>query len=412
MTARSERQPGTWTVIRQAATPEVLISCGIGFVGISATTALGPVLGQLRATFTLPYALIGLIGSVFGLARLVVDLPAGHLAGRFDERALTGVGLVILTGGAVLGVAAWTYPVVLAARALMGIGHSMSSTSNLVWLSNVSRSETRTTAVSIYMAGIVTALSVFPLVSGLLAERYGWRAGFAICAVAALVGLALVGMALARGPRSRAGTGDRSAFDPLRLFRHLGRTATLGLVGLYACIFLLMFNAVGFVGTLVPLYGHDVLGLSPAAIGTGLAAASLVGLAVTIPGGVWADRYGYLRILLPGLGGMVVGSLAFLLVRSRAGFVVAATINGLYALSSSVPAALIAEIVPSELRGPAMGIYRLAGDIGVVIGPFVLASIVGLAGHSAAIVVSAALATLVALGVWRLVGPCVAERAR
>jgi MFS family permease len=398
-------------MLRQAASPEVLISCGIGFIGISAVTTVGPVLGQIQDHFALSHVLVGLIGSLFGFARLLVDLPGGRLVSRFDERVLSGVGLIVLGGGSVLGMLAGTYPLVLLARVLMGIGQSISSIANLVWLSNTASTQARTTAMAMYQTSIVAALSLFPLLGGLLGDRYGWRAAFGICAVASAMGIGLVGLALARSsdPRARA---ERRSAGVSEVFVRLDRRQRLGLIGVYACVFLLMFNSVGFLGTLVPLFADDVLGFSSSIIGAGLAIASLIGLVITIPGGIWADRTGPLAVLLTGLSGIVVGSLAFLVVSEVVGFMGAASVVGLYALSSSVPMALLTDIVPADVRGMAVGIYRLIGDVGVLIGPVLLAWMVDVSGYRMAIVVSAAVAAAVVLAAWRLMGPCVAREHR
>ncbi len=402
--------PGLLSTIRRAASFEVLIACGIAFVGISVVSAASPVLGNIQDDFLIPTALVGLIGSSFGLARLLVDLPAGNLAGRMDVRLLAGAGLLIVGVGSAAGTLAGSYPILLVARVLMGIGQSVTSIANLTWITSVSAPEVRTTVMAMYQTAIVTGLSFYPFMSGVLAEGFGWRAAFAVCSVSALVGLGLAGLALTRGRRITPETvAPQGGNQGLRGLTQLPRAQLLGLVGVYACIFLLMFNSVGFLGTAIPLYGHDVLALSPAAIGTGLAIASLIGLAVTIPGGAWADRFGPMRILLPGLGGIVAGSIAFLFVRNTIAFVIAAAIVGLYSLASSVPSAILAHMVPARQRGPAVGVYRLAGDVGVLSGPLMLSWIIDVAGHQAAILVAAAVAAAVLFSAWRLIGPCVAD---
>jgi MFS family permease len=398
---------GLWSTIRQAATFEVLVACAIAFINISVVSAAGPVLGQIQEDFLIPTALMGLIGSTFGLARLLVDLPAGNLAGRMDARWLTGAGLMVMGVGSSLAVLAGSYAALLVARVLMGAGQSVASIANLTWIVNAAAPALRNTVMAMYQTGIVTALSFYPFLSGLLAEKQGWRAAFVLCAISAVIGIGLVLLGVRRGrPFRQVGGLDHSAGNGLRALAKLPRIQRLGLLGVYGSIFLLMFNSVGFVGTAVPLFGHEVLALRPSAIGTGLAVASMIGLAVTIPGGAWADRFGPMRVLLPGFAAIVVGSLGFLLVRDAVGFVLAAAVVGLYSAGSSVPSAVLGAVVPSHLRGPAVGLYRLAGDIGVLIGPVLLTWAIDVAGYRSAILVSAAVAAVVTLSAWRLIGPC------
>src|SRR5437762_11597407 len=50
--------------------------------------ALLPSLGALRADLELSYAELGWVVAAFGIARLVVDLPAGNLASRWNPRSV------------------------------------------------------------------------------------------------------------------------------------------------------------------------------------------------------------------------------------------------------------------------------------------------------------------------------------
>src|SRR5919199_3471644 len=50
--------------------------------------ALLPSLGAMRADLDLSYAELGWVVAAFGLARLLVDLPAGGLASRWNPRSV------------------------------------------------------------------------------------------------------------------------------------------------------------------------------------------------------------------------------------------------------------------------------------------------------------------------------------
>jgi MFS family permease len=58
-----------------------------------------PLLPQIMDGLNLQFATIGLLGSAFGLARFVTDLPAGLLADRRGALPALHVGIACLLGG-------------------------------------------------------------------------------------------------------------------------------------------------------------------------------------------------------------------------------------------------------------------------------------------------------------------------
>src|ERR1051326_3403460 len=70
--------------------------------------ALLPSLGALRADLDLSYAELGWVVAAFGITRLVVDLPAGGLAHRWNPRSVLIAGLTLSTIGSLAGLFAAT----------------------------------------------------------------------------------------------------------------------------------------------------------------------------------------------------------------------------------------------------------------------------------------------------------------
>ena len=67
--------------------------------------------------------------------------------------------------------------------------------------------------------------------------------------------------------------------------------------------------------------------------------------------------------------------------------------------SGPTPAAYMADVAPADGRGPAVGIYRTAGDLAAVVGPIGLGWIVDHVGYRTAVLVLAAV-TLLAVGIF------------
>jgi DHA1 family tetracycline resistance protein-like MFS transporter len=108
---------------------------------------------------------------------------------------------------------------------------------------------------------------------------------------------------------------------------------------------------------------------------TGLIFMTLGGLSMLFffPSGVLADRLGRRTVLLPGA---VMGALAFLLFRwaNTLPWIIGASaflgISG--GFISTIPAALVGDFAPEEIRGTAMGVYRSIGDLGLALSPAIL----------------------------------------
>ena len=64
---------------------------GIGLVS--------PILPQYAKTFGVNMTMIGMLITIFGLARIIVDIPAGKLTDKFGRRPILIVGPLIVAVG-------------------------------------------------------------------------------------------------------------------------------------------------------------------------------------------------------------------------------------------------------------------------------------------------------------------------
>jgi len=108
-------------------------------------------------------------------------LTAGAIADRIGRRKLFLLGLVIFTVSSALCGAAGTIEVLVASRAVQGIGASMMFATALALISQVTPvREDRVKALAAYGAAIGASFALGPFIGGSLTDLFGWRAIFLV----------------------------------------------------------------------------------------------------------------------------------------------------------------------------------------------------------------------------------------
>lgn len=387
-----------------------LIMLGLGLVT--------PILPLYAQSFGVGAAAVGSLVTVFGIARMLVNIPVGHLTERLGRRALLVVGPLLTSAGSFGFDFAGSFGELLAWRVVQGVGSAMLTTAAMVVLADISTPETRGRIMSLYQGSLLLGAGAGPAAGGFLAELYGIRVPFLIFAVLTL-GAAL--WALARIPETRP---PRPAADPPPLGptpiaspaaapKRAGTAAPRGAVRrlLRSPDFLLVsavtlgvfFTRAGGQMTLLPLLGHNELGMSEGWIGLAFTLVAVVNFVALYAAGVLSDRFGRKAVIVPSGLITAVSIALFLYTGSAALFFLNAVLFGIdTGLGGPAPAAYAADIAPPEAVGPAMGLYRTLSDLGLVVGPVLLGWIVDAAGYGPAFWTNAALllATTAAFGLF------------
>jgi predicted MFS family arabinose efflux permease len=357
-----------------------------------------PVLALYARSFGVLQSAIGVAIGVYGLARFLVAIPAGQFADRRGRRPALALGGLLSAAGNLLCAFAPNYPTFVAARFVAGAGAALVLTSGQIVLADISTPAYRGRALAIYQGVFMFAVGIGPLPGGLLAAHVGLAAPFAVYAVGGLLASAV---AWFRVPETRhLGDRGRVAAAPSPPFAGQLRILT-GHVGFVLVSLVSFMNAVARTGALfniIPILGHDRLGLSADRLGLGLALASLVGLVVVYPAGVLVDRYGRKPIIVPAtiLSGLAL--VLFLLAPSYAWFLTACVVWSVASgLSGAAPAAYAVDVAPGGMNAAAMSAYRMLADLGYVVGPIAVGLSADLVGADATL---AAIAVLLVAVAW------------
>ncbi|MFT4123272.1 MAG: MFS transporter [Microbacteriaceae bacterium] len=350
----------------------VLVACVMAGNGL-----VVPVLPLYGSEVSSSATLVGMLITVFGVARLAANFPAGALFRRVGSRRLLVVGSVLLMVGAI-GAALCGRDLValLGWRAVQGIGSGVFLTTVGVLVALRTEPGRRGRLLARYQTAVFIGAGVGPTIGGALAQWWGVGAPFWAYALAAAAALAAA--LLYEHPTSEAVHDPGAAGEPARLRTTMRQPQYLSN--------LVMTFSNGFVRTaalwqIIPLIAADRFGMDFDLVGIAVTVTSLANLAVLPLSGRLIDRLGWrvppyiaafvmaASLALVALSGSVPGFwIGIALVGAAGGFIGPA-------LATSM-----VEITPTAVLGSATGLQRTVGDVGFVAGPVVVGMLADLGG--------------------------------
>ncbi|QBD80272.1 DHA2 family efflux MFS transporter permease subunit [Ktedonosporobacter rubrisoli] len=158
------------------------------------------------------------------VATAAVLLTAGRLADMVGRKAVWAVGLVVFTGGSAICGAAPSLGLLIAARALQGLGGALMMAVSPAMLTTAFPASERGKALGLNAVIVALGVSVGPTLGGLITGYLSWRWIFFVNVPIGIIGLFLTLRILTEKLRRNPGR-----FDPLGAFM-----LALGLAGLTA----------------------------------------------------------------------------------------------------------------------------------------------------------------------------------
>ncbi len=369
------------------------------FLVMTGLTLVAPILPLYAREFGVSRTAAGALISSFAVARLVFDVAGGVAADRFGARRLMIGGALLLAVASVAAALAPNYEVLLLGRVLEGVGSAAFATAAMKLVVVASPKERLGRAMAVYQTGLLAGISVGPVVGGFAAEIGDFTTPFWLYAALGLAVAALVFRYVEEVPTPSRPVGElyRAAGALLR------RPAFLALLFVTFAIFVMRAGARI---TLLPLYGGEELGLGESQIGIIIAVAAAVNLLVVNPGGWLVDRVGRVPVLVVGLLGAAVAIAAHGWVTTFAGFLVLSVGFGLVAALIGIPPPTLAgDLAPPGAEGASVGLYRMAGDVGIVAGPVLMGAIAESGDFRTGFVVAGALLVAAAAAALVIRGP-------
>ncbi|MEM2905353.1 MAG: MFS transporter [Candidatus Bathyarchaeia archaeon] len=314
----------------------------------------------------------GLAVSVYQVVMVVLQPPMGRVADRYGRKRLILLGTAIHAVATFLLGASTSIFILLALRALQGLGASLEGPASQALVADLVPYERRGSLMGQYSTMINLGWFVGPVVGGLIADAFGTRAPFFICSV--LVALSFFPIALYVKEPPRAATGRSNVSGPL--------TAKVRNVLLYLCLayFLIQFSG-SVMFPLIRVYMVKIEA-SDTEIGLVVAAFGLISAPLQAPFGRLSDRRGRKPLITLGVFstslvapwyGFATSFPQLLLIRSAHGVA--------SAMSGPVVGALVADVTPRWQRARALGMLSTAQSLGMVVGPLVGGALADLYGY-------------------------------
>jgi MFS family permease len=336
---------------------------------------IGAVGEPIRKEFGLGDASLGLLSTAFVLVYAIVGIPFGRLADRFSRVKILSAGVLVWSFFTVASGLARAYWQIFAFRIGVGVGEASCAPAATSLISDIFPAEKRAHAMSIFMLGLPVGIALSFLVSGTVAQEYGWRTAFIVAGIPGFL-LSVVAL-LIYEPRSAKPVQVSAKKAP---YREILSSPTMRWLILSGALHNFCMYALSTFMTPYLMRFH----------GLEIREASLIAMFVngvfTLPGlllgGVLGD---WIKSKYAKGGLLLVAGVTLLAIPLFAVAVMAEkgstslflwAMGGAFALMYfyySITYATIADITPPENRGTAMAVYFLAMYVlGGALGPYAL----------------------------------------
>jgi MFS family permease len=364
-----------------------------------------PLLPEIGADLSLTVGEIGLLTTAFGVGRLVMDLPAGRMAAAVPPAfAFVAAGAGLAAASALLA-ASVSFAQALVASTLIGSVSALTNTTGMYAFATASGSERRGASMAMFTTALMLGQMVGPALGGALGSLMDWRAAIAVSggigAGVVVAGVVRQGAPRRHGataggsqarPRAAAGDDPAPPAEPPPV-----PASRLELFAIAVAPFATFFGLAGLTQTLIPVIGAAELSLSPAAIGIAIGIGAAARFLGTWVAGVGSDRRSRKGALVPSLLLMSLGAGVLALPLTAAVWGAAILLLALGYSGITVAAATLVDRVPEPELARELGLFRLVGDLGLLMGPIVAGFLYQESGPGLASGVSAAVFAAAAL---------------
>ncbi|HEX6539148.1 MAG TPA: MFS transporter, partial [Candidatus Dormibacteraeota bacterium] len=149
--------------------------CGATFMLLVDITIVQVALPTVQRELSGSFSDLEWVISAYGLALSALILTSGSLADRFGRQRLFVAGIAVFTVLSLVCGLATSSAMLIAGRAAQGVGGAAMFATSLALIGQEYRGHQRATALAVWGATVGGAVSMGPLIGGVLTGSLGWR---------------------------------------------------------------------------------------------------------------------------------------------------------------------------------------------------------------------------------------------
>lgn len=333
---------------------------------------------------------VGLVVSAFALARFSSGMISGRMVDRFGERNIYSFGVLMVAFFTVLAGLAQNYPQLLTFRAAGGLGSSMFSVASSSLIYRATTDANRARALSAFQGSFLIGGISGPAIGGALAT-ISLRAPFFAYAFMLLIAGVIGYIYLGRAEAARDKTKIKIE-EPIT-FKEAFQMPAYRIALLLS--FIIGWAFFGMRSSILPLFVTESLNSTAAVVGIGFAIGALIQGLFLLRSGKASDAKGRKYVILLGGSIFMAGIIGLTFSTHVWMFLVSMAVLGIGgAYLSTAPSAIVGDVIKGK-GGKVIGIFQMAGDAGMIVGPIVVGAISDLYSFRVAFAATAVIFSLV-----------------
>ena len=359
----------------------VLASITIAHIGQG---IISPVLPLFADEFGIGATIVGFVVSVFGLGRLLLNVPAGIVGERLGRKPLMIAGLLL--SGLFMGLTGLAHSVgeLILWRFLAGAGNAIFTIGAVSYIIDASTPANRGRLLGLQQGALLLGTDIGPIIGGVVADWLGFRWSFYVASfiygagafwvIRFLPGREVAAAAVAADASSSSQGVKRGGDFDVRFLGTLLRSPTFILVSAFSLM--VFFTRSASRQTILPLLADERIAVSATSLGLIFTVMTTINTVAAWPVGAFSDRYGRKALLIHGSAMTFLGLMVFAFGSSLLAYYVGAVFMGIGAgIVGPTPNAYAGDLAPPGKVAVTMGMFRTFNDVGYILGPILLGAI-------------------------------------
>lgn len=355
-----------------------------------------PAMPLFAKSFGVSNSAVGLIVSMFAVARFSTGMFSGRFVDKFGERVVFALGIFIVSLSMLLCAIAHSYAQLLIFRTAGGLGSSMFSVAASSVIMRSVSDDQRGRAQSVYNGSFLIGGIAGPAIGGVL-TAISLRAPFFTYSITLLLAGIIGFFFLSSGkPNAKLeNTDDESTTLRQALRMQPYRTALI-------LAFVTNWVIFGVRSSILPLFVTEQLHSTTAMVGLGFTLSALFQGLLLLPAGTLSDLRGRRIALSIGSTVVLAGSIVLIFTVHPWMFLLAMVVTGIGgAFLSTTPANIVGDVIRGK-SGQVIALWQMAGDAGMIVGPIAVGYLSDVFSFRAAFIASAAVFSVAVLLAYRL----------